>query len=208
MKRNEKGFSVVEILIVIVIVGLIGTVGWLVYDRQSNKVNKEQTSIAQTESQKEPTVKQEDVKPRALLKGNFGDSGEYGTLQAEGYATTVKRNGAFCEENCQQYDYVFFNISKSENTNIFNYLKSNAGNSFVQDKAIGMGCVANGQISYSNSSDAKGSQEYKLSKEDTSAIVNATADKPVALELERLQYSSGRGAPTCYSHFTTFKVIR
>ncbi len=36
MKQNQKGFSVVEILIVIVVVGLLGTVGWLVYDRQSS----------------------------------------------------------------------------------------------------------------------------------------------------------------------------
>jgi prepilin-type N-terminal cleavage/methylation domain-containing protein len=35
MKVNQKGFSVVEILIVIVVIGLIGTVGWLVYDRQN-----------------------------------------------------------------------------------------------------------------------------------------------------------------------------
>ncbi len=48
MKANQKGFSVVEILIVVVVVGLLGAVGWLVYDRQSNK-NKETTSTAQFE---------------------------------------------------------------------------------------------------------------------------------------------------------------
>lgn len=36
MKTNQKGFSVAETLIVIVIVGLIGVVGRLVYDRYSN----------------------------------------------------------------------------------------------------------------------------------------------------------------------------
>ncbi len=35
MKANQKGFSVVEVLIVIIIVGLLGVVGWLVYDRQN-----------------------------------------------------------------------------------------------------------------------------------------------------------------------------
>lgn len=46
-KLNQKGFSVVEILIVIVVVGLLGAVGWLVYDRQSknnDSSNKSQTS--------------------------------------------------------------------------------------------------------------------------------------------------------------------
>jgi prepilin-type N-terminal cleavage/methylation domain-containing protein len=37
MKSNQKGFSVVEILIVIVVVGLLGAVGWLLYDRQQSK---------------------------------------------------------------------------------------------------------------------------------------------------------------------------
>ncbi|MBI2285451.1 hypothetical protein HYU82_01330 [Candidatus Saccharibacteria bacterium] len=36
MSKNQSGFSVVEILTAIVIAGLIGTVGWLVYDRQKN----------------------------------------------------------------------------------------------------------------------------------------------------------------------------
>ena len=46
MKANQKGFSVVEIFIVIVVVGLIGTVGWLVYDRQKSKTdNKDKTTL-------------------------------------------------------------------------------------------------------------------------------------------------------------------
>lgn len=205
MKINQKGFSIVEILVVVVIIGLVGLVAWLVYDRQSNKPANMQT---QTETTKTESSKQETNLPKALAKGTFGDTGDNGTLQAEGYATVAKRNEAFCEQNCKQYDYVFFNITRTENTHIFNYLKNMSGNAFAQDKAVGMGCVADGQISYSNASDAKGMQEYKLSKEDTAAVINATADKPVILELERLPYSSGQGAPTCYSHFTTFKVIK
>lgn len=65
MKINQKGFSVVEILIVIVVVGLLGTVGWLVYDRQNNKSDKEKANTAQTqtETQKVETPKQEEAKP-------------------------------------------------------------------------------------------------------------------------------------------------
>jgi prepilin-type N-terminal cleavage/methylation domain-containing protein len=51
MKNNQKGFSVVEVLIVIVIVGLIGAVGWLVMDRQNNKAA--QTSDSQTAQQED-----------------------------------------------------------------------------------------------------------------------------------------------------------
>jgi len=37
MKKNEKGFSVIEILIVIVVVGLIGAAGWFVYNNKTEK---------------------------------------------------------------------------------------------------------------------------------------------------------------------------
>jgi len=51
MKQNQKGFSVVEILIVIVVVGLIGAVGWLVYDRQHSQ-NKQESSTTTTDNSK------------------------------------------------------------------------------------------------------------------------------------------------------------
>jgi Tfp pilus assembly protein PilV len=37
MEKKQSGFSIVEILIIIVTVGLVGTVGWLVYDKQKSK---------------------------------------------------------------------------------------------------------------------------------------------------------------------------
>ena len=42
MKKNEKGFSVVEILIVLVVVSLIGGAGWYVYQNK-NKANTQAT---------------------------------------------------------------------------------------------------------------------------------------------------------------------
>lgn len=63
MKSNQKGFSVVELLIVIVIIGLVGTVGWLVYDRQKSKSDdKVTTTQASQQDQKEETPKKEEVK--------------------------------------------------------------------------------------------------------------------------------------------------
>ena len=55
MKKNEKGFSVVEILIIVVIVGLLGAVGWLVYDRQKSKTDNSSTT-PQTSQQKTTTT--------------------------------------------------------------------------------------------------------------------------------------------------------
>lgn len=57
MKVNQKGFSVVEILIVVVIVGLLGIVGWLVYDRQKSKTDdKSATQISQQAQQETKIV--------------------------------------------------------------------------------------------------------------------------------------------------------
>ena len=58
MKVNQKGLSVVEVLVVIVIVGLLGAVGWLVYDRQKSKIS-EQPATLSSDQQKEETPKQE-----------------------------------------------------------------------------------------------------------------------------------------------------
>lgn len=59
MKTNQKGFSAVVIILVIVVVGLIAAVGWLVYDRQNNTVANselENTQQQQQEEEAEPEV--------------------------------------------------------------------------------------------------------------------------------------------------------
>jgi Tfp pilus assembly protein PilE len=42
MKKNQNGFSAVEILIVVLFVGLISTLGWLIYDRKQNQTETQQ----------------------------------------------------------------------------------------------------------------------------------------------------------------------
>ncbi len=37
MKKDQNGFSAIELILILVVVLLIGTVGWLVYDRQQSK---------------------------------------------------------------------------------------------------------------------------------------------------------------------------
>lgn len=65
MKTNYKGFSVVEILIVVVVVGLLGAVGWLVYDRQKNKTDNKNTTAESTQledKKQDETPTQEELK--------------------------------------------------------------------------------------------------------------------------------------------------
>lgn len=44
MKKDQKGFGVIEVLCVLVIVGLIGIAGWFVLERQSGKNAADVTS--------------------------------------------------------------------------------------------------------------------------------------------------------------------
>lgn len=59
MKSNQKGFSVVELSVIIVVVVLLGAVGWLFYDRQKNKSDKQ--PIAQSSQQTEETTNSTDI---------------------------------------------------------------------------------------------------------------------------------------------------
>lgn len=58
MKKNNRGFTFLEVLVVVIIVGLLGAVGWLVYDRQKTKTTDSQTNTQAT-SQKQETAKVE-----------------------------------------------------------------------------------------------------------------------------------------------------
>lgn len=55
IRKNEKGFSVVEILIFIVVVGLIGGAGWYVWQKQSNK-QTDRTAAPVAKSQNDTTA--------------------------------------------------------------------------------------------------------------------------------------------------------
>ena len=58
MKANQKGFGIVEIIIVLVVISLLGVLGWVIYNRQ-----KDGTSEVSNTQQKEETPKPETMKP-------------------------------------------------------------------------------------------------------------------------------------------------
>lgn len=49
MIKNEKGFGIIEIILVVVVIGLLITVGWLFFDRQNNQ-NKEHIKTIESTS--------------------------------------------------------------------------------------------------------------------------------------------------------------
>jgi len=69
MKKNQKGFSVVEVLIVVVIAGLLCGIGWLVWDRNKSdkKAQTEQSAVVSTPAAaKEDTTKTYTIPNEAL----------------------------------------------------------------------------------------------------------------------------------------------
>lgn len=67
MKNNETGFSVAIALLLLITFGLIGAVGWLVYDRQNNKTVEEQANTTQTNTKSTPS-KEDDSIPEGFTK--------------------------------------------------------------------------------------------------------------------------------------------
>jgi Tfp pilus assembly protein PilE len=63
MESNQKGLSVIELLIVIAVVVVLGTVGWIVYDSQKNKADDKQASTQKSQQEKQEEPKGETIKP-------------------------------------------------------------------------------------------------------------------------------------------------
>lgn len=126
-----------------------------------------------------------------------------GIVEVIGYPETKERIDGWGKK----YSYVYFHIKETKSIEFKKYIESLKGNSFVLDDAIGIGCNIDGKVTYYNSSDELGEKEYEMSQENSSKILNATKDNPIKVKLERLIYSSGKGAPICTSHITKIEVV-
>ena len=82
MKMNQKGLSTLEVILLLIIIGLVGFVGWYVYD--TNQKNKDDEVVTtQTSSNKTTTSKPSIEKSTAsdeelIIKAvkNYGDNTE------------------------------------------------------------------------------------------------------------------------------------
>jgi len=141
-----------------------------------------------------------------LPAGDFSykaDGNPQGTVYVTGYATIEKVQEPFCEQNCQSYDYVFFDVTEAGSEEFGKFLVENAGNSYADVRGrIGLGCKGGDFIHYENHSDRYGRAEYKLSEALSKAVLESTEERPVSLKLTKELLSGGSGAPACYAHFT------
>jgi hypothetical protein len=127
-----------------------------------------------------------------------------GLVYVLGYSEIVKMNSPYDDES---YNYVFFHIIDTKSNEFLDYIEELQGNSYVREKAIGLGCLNNEIISYVNDSNEIGSKSFELSNKSTNAIINSSISNPIKLKLTKKALSYGGEAPLCYSHITNIKVL-
>ncbi len=143
----------------------------------------------------------------ADANGNY-----FGKLTVSGYPTVKMVPKSFCDpevdDGCTSFPYVYFNLTGNYSPEFQKFSDSNAGNAFVGQDVIGLGCKEPGAnfLYYYNDSEENGMKYFRLSDTDSAKFFAGTMNFPVTITLERKPFYGGSGAPDCYSHFTEITV--
>ena len=212
--KKRQCSSKIVIILIAVLVSAIVAGGGIYYWQQSifkEKAEVLEKKIEELENQISQLLEISDKGAEGDEGGDFKYDSElgayYGNVVVNGYVTLSERPEAFCEENCPIYTYVFFNILDTDNQFIDDYITGQKGNSFVGEMSIGLGCVDNNILWRWNDSNEFGMQKYTNSSKTSQAVLNSNKESPISINLERYLYTSGRGAPDCYSHFANVSLI-
>ncbi|MCH8986977.1 hypothetical protein IIA94_02310 [Patescibacteria group bacterium] len=146
-------------------------------------------------------------------QGPFQRSDEFrffGTLKLTGYFDTqtwtcdLDDEFGLCSETVEYGSFIF---SKTDQDSIYDYLEESKGNSFIGSNSVGLGCYEeeNGRIISYNEAD-NGGVMNTITGEQLEKLLLSSESNPVELKLTKPIYTSGRGAPECYSHFRFFEV--
>lgn len=222
--ETKKGRGSLITVIVILSLLVVSLGGYIVYDKfianndiKNNDNESKNNDDVSSDNVSSDNVSRDEISSDTieLQKGSFkitstGDNG-YGTVFVKGYVTVEEEydcGDGDCEidENTPKVNYVSFNILENENQDFNKYLTGLNGNSFGGENSIGLGCITNNILSYYNDSDIYGMKGYIKTITDTNKIMNSTIENPIVLELERLEFNGGSGAPACYSHITTIRI--
>ena len=208
-QKNNKG--VIALLIVIIVILSVlcvlfatGTISFNSNKANENEINENANDNNNTENKNE-TNQNITIDDDFGKNDTFSASSESGIVEIIGYSETKELDGGEVYPGEKEI-YVYFHIKEIKSNEFKKYIESLKGNLFALDNAIGLGCVKDNQIKYSNNSDEIGFKQYELSQEDSEKILNSTESNPITLKLERLQLSYGGGAPLCYSHITKIEV--
>lgn len=140
---------------------------------------------------------------------NSNNYGFYGTLTLTGYLSIQKHvcnPGDMCGNTV---DYASFVFTDSTSPAINDFISQGTGNSFMGEKKVGLGCyekTPEQRIYFENFADS-GKINGAITGDDFAKLFASTKDHPVQLKLTRPIYTSGQGAPDCYSHFRDFDVL-
>ena len=206
MEENSSNKGLIIMLIVFIIIAL-SLAGYIIYDKVIDKKDvetKEEKKIEEKKEEKKPEEKKEE------LKSTFSLQEEYGIVYVEGYATKEIIEASSMYEDLDGLDkaeYVFFNITNTDSNDFMTWIEGIKGNTFVKDKAIGLGCIHEDYIRYYNSSDEADCEEYKIEKEAAQKILNSSESNPIKLKLERKKFTGGSAAPLCYSHISNVSIV-
>jgi hypothetical protein len=176
----------------------------VVVSAEGNKIYESEIKSISLESTDSPNYSMLMMEP--FQKSD--DLGYYGTLTLTGYLNIRTR---VCDENSPCFKtvkYATFVFSSSDNIMIYDYLNTSRGNAFVSAGEIGLGCyeIENNRI-YSENEGDTGAVHNIVSGPDLARLIYSDKMSQVKLQLTKPVYTSGRGAPDCYSHFRSFKVV-
>lgn len=129
-----------------------------------------------------------------------------GTAYVRGYVEVRQVPEPMCETNCTMYDAVLFRVTETPSEGLLQYMALMGQDLNSQNSFIGLGCKEGNVIKYENQV-GMDMRAVTLSADVSSTILNSTERNQVILKLTKEPIGGGRGAPACYSHFTTVGVV-
>lgn len=204
--KSHKAFIIV---ILVIAMGISFGCGFMFSEkmRENDKPKEGQKVDKPTPPEEKPELVNTPLVDNEPVPEGYDAYSFTGKATVRGYVRTQKvPSGDVISDNPTTYDMVFFNVTESDNNKFLAFLSAFDENTYVGEKTFSMGCVKEGKLTHYNDSDETGMKEYVINEGDTNLIMSSTLDKPVTLEIERLKFTGGSGAPDCYSHISTIVV--
>lgn len=169
------------------------------YDSGWDKAMEEASRNEQANDNDENVDENSKPNPEDVTFQRSDELGFYGNVTLTGYLETQKR------DNVEYAYFVYDNIS---NAALSQFMEQNQGNSFAEGNKVGIGCKQEDQkrIFYENFGDS-GEIQGQITGSDYDRLLESDKDSKVQMRMVRPIYTSGRGAPDCYSHFRNFDVL-
>lgn len=195
----------ITVLSIIVALALGATLGYYVgYDHGwETSANLQITPPPPASNNDESPMENEEPVFHKDANGNF-----YGTLTLTGYLDVQKRVCAPDAPCGSTVDYASFVFTETSSKAIKEFTGTNAGNSFIAGDRVGIGCQQKdlNRIFYENFAD-KDKVTGEIKGNDYTKLIASSKNNQIELKLTRELYTSGQGAPDCYSHFRNLDVL-